>query len=355
MTTGIQFAHINWYSQKGASTKHTTHASHGSERGRGWSNAEVLAEATRKHGHCGHVESPQPPTIMHGTVEEIEEAIDLWTASQSVTVTKKDGTTATRKMRSDAPSMAAGVISLPRDRLEDWPAFRDQAISALQEKHGDRLRCVIEHLDEKHPHLHFYLVPRPGEDFGVVHDGYKASREARDLPGNKIRTAYNDAMSKWQDWVQQAIAGPFELARLGPGRQRLSRKAWKADEIRRLELRERTADQKEEAVNKMLTDIERREKLLNDKQRFLKSGHAFDVAQLDEQKQAFESDKAKAVAQVKRLQDENERTRDKLAQMYSTLTASQKAQINAREPEFMRTLLGTPEPQKTAPKPFKRP
>jgi hypothetical protein len=351
MTTGIQFAHINWYSQKGAATKRSFTGSHGTERGRGWSNAEVLAEATRKHGHCGHVEAPQPPTFVHGSVEEVEEAIELWTASQSIKVTKKDGTQATRKMRSDAPSMAAGVISLPRDRLEDWPAFRDQALAALQDKHGDRLRCVIEHLDERHPHMHFYLVARPGEEFGVVHDGYKASREARDLPGNKIRTAYNEAMSKWQDWVQEAIAKPFALARLGPGRQRLSRKAWKADEVHRLELRERTVDDKEEAVNKLLSDIERREKLLKEKHTYQRAGHAYDLTQLADAKEQFEADKAKAVAQVNRLQQENERTRDKLASMYATLTASQKAQINARDPEFMETLLRPTNTLKTAPKP----
>lgn len=351
MTTGIQFAHINWYSQKGASTKRDFTGSHGKERGRGWSTADILAEATRKHGHCSHVEAPQPPIFVVGSVEDIEEAIDLWTASQAIKVTKKDGTIATRKMRSDAPSMAAGVISLPRDRLEDWPAFRDQAVAALRDKHGDRLRCVIEHLDESHPHIHFYLVARPGEDFGKVHDGYAASRKARNEDGNKIRTAYNDAMSKWQDWVQEAIAKPFALARLGPGRERLSRKAWKADEVRRLELRERTAHEQEEAVNKMLADIERREKLLKQKQTHQRAAHAYDVAQLADAKQEFDADKAKAVAQVKRLQDENERTRDKLAQMYATLTASQKAQINARDPQFVETLLRPTSGLKNAPKP----
>jgi hypothetical protein len=351
MTTGIQFAHVNWYSQKGAATKRDFTGSHGTERGRGWSNAEVLAEATRKHGHCFHVEAPQPPTFVHGSIEDIEEAIELWTVSQAVKVTKKDGTIATRKMRSDAPSMAAGVISLPRDRLEDWPAFRDQAVVALQEKYGDRLRCVLTHEDERHPHLHFYAVARPGEDFGVVHEGYAASREARKEPGNKIRTAYNDAMSKWQDWVQEAIAKPFALARLGPGRQRLTRTAWKADEVRRLELRERTAHDKEEAVNKLLGDIERRENLLKQKQTYQKAGHAYDLTQLAEAKQEFEADKAKAVDQVKRLMRENEATRDKLAGMYATLTASQKAQINARDPQFMETLLRPAPGLKNAPKP----
>jgi hypothetical protein len=350
MTTGIQFAHVNWYSQKGAATKHNLTGSHGTERGRGWSNAEVLAEATRKHGHCGHVEAPQPPTFVAGSVEDIEEAIELWTASQAIKVTKKDGTIATRKMRSDAPSMAAGVISLPRDRLEDWPAFRDQAVTALQEKHGDRLRCVIEHLDERHPHLHFYLVARPGEDFGVVHDGYKASRQARNEPGNKIRTAYNEAMTKWQDWVQEAIAKPFALARLGPARQRLSRKAWKADEVHRLELRERTVGDKEEAVNKLLGDIDRREKLLKQKQTYQKAGHAYDLTQLADAKQEFEADKAKTVDQVKRLMRENEATRDKLAGMYATLNAAQKAQINARDPQFIDTLLRPASGLKNAPK-----
>lgn len=347
----IQFAHINWYSEKGAKAQRDFNASYRSERGRGWSIADILAEATREHGHCGHVEYPQPPHFVVGSIATIEQAVDLWTESQAVKVTTKAGREVTRKMRSDSPSMAAGVISLPRDRLEAWPAFRDNAVAVLQEKHGDRLRCVIEHLDEKHPHLHFYLVPRPVEDFGVVHDGYRASREARKAPGNKIRMAYNDAMSKWQDWIQENIAAKFALARLGPGRVRLSRKAWKADEVRRLELREEAVHDKDVTVTKLLADVEGREMLLNKNRGYLNTMKAIDTVAMSEKKEKFETEKTKAMDQVNRLMRENESTRDKLARMYSTLTDAQRAHIVAQVPDFISVLAKSPADTRNAPKP----
>lgn len=259
MTMGFQFAHVQWAGKTKAAKRQLSKASHGTERGKGWSAAELLAEASREPGHCSHVEHPMPPTLIFGLpLSEVEKRADAWAVSQTVSVKMKNGNLVQRKMRSDGPVIAAGVISLPRDRILDWPAFRDNAVAQLQKKHGDRLVSAVEHLDEAHPHLHYYLVPLPGESFGAVHDGYAASREARAQPDNKIRSAYNAAMSGWQDWVQEHIAGPFGLARTGPRRERLSRKAWKEDEQRRtLDLREKKM-REEEALNaKKAAEIDR--------------------------------------------------------------------------------------------------
>lgn len=305
MTTGFQFAHMQWSGKSRSGKQQSTKGSHGSQRGKGWSAADILAEADRKKGHCYHVEDPQPPTLIYGyPLSQVEEHAEYWAKHQGIKVTLKTGETVTRKMRSDAPILASGVISLPRDRIDEWPAFRDHAIKELKKKYGERLVSAVEHLDESHPHMHFYLVPKIDEDFGTVHPGYAASRTARKSEGNLIRTAYNDAMREWQDWVQETIGAPFGLARIGPRRARMNNAEWKADEKTRLaETREKAARESEEQLAKKLADIQRREALIKQKE------HELHEASL-KQTQAYAGqfmDLVKQKTQVATLGKENEK------------------------------------------------
>lgn len=164
-------------------------------------------------------------------------------------------------MRSDAPILACGVISLPRERIVEWQAFRDHSIKQLEQKYGKRLISVIEHLDESHPHFHFYLVPKIDEDFGAIHPGYAASRAARKRDGNLIRSSYNKAMREWQDWIHDVIGVPFNLARIGPRRARQSAGERKAeDKNRLLAARETAVLEYESVLAKTLADIQRERK-----------------------------------------------------------------------------------------------
>lgn len=305
MTTGFQFAHMQWSGKSRSSKQHSTEGSHGTQRGKGWSAADILAEAARKKGHCYHVENPQPPTLIYGyPLSQVEEHAEYWAKHRGIKVTLKTGETVTRKMRSDAPILASGVISLPRDRIEEWPAFRDHSIKELKKKYGERLVSAVEHLDESHPHLHFYLVPKIDEDFGMVHPGYAASRAARKSDGNLIRTAYNDAMREWQDWIQETIGEPFGLARIGPRRARMKNAEWKADEKNRLAAaREKAAQEAEEQLAKKVADIERREALIKQKEREL---HEESVKQTQAYAGKF-MDLVKQKSQVATLGKENEK------------------------------------------------
>jgi hypothetical protein len=337
MTTGFQFAHVDFFSIKGATKQNRFTGSHGTQRGRGWSVSDILAELDRKPGHCGHVQHPAPPRFFVGGVADVEAAVTAWSASQSIKVRLKSGKISSRKMRSDAPSMAAGVISFPKDREQEWPEFRVNAIDELKEKYGDRLRCVAEHLDETHPHLHFYLVPRPGEAFGVVHDGYAASREARKQPGNKIRTAFQDAMRGWQDWVSQKIGTPFALARIGPARARSDRKAWKKDEIDRLEERAKAVNEAGQAAiavsekfKAKLADLERREMLMDKKRDALDNIHANRTAELAKKL----ADQAKTQSELDRLVKENAKTNGEIVQLFDSMTEAQKLVIQKEQPKI---------------------
>jgi hypothetical protein len=319
MTTGFQFAHLDWFSAAGApKTRAVATSSHGSQRGRGWNNAEILAEAMREPGNCDHVAKPMPPMIYHGSIDEVTEAITAFVDSQKVQVRLKSGEVAVRKPRSDSPSLAAGVISFPQTRIDEWPAFRDHAIRQLEDRYGERLRCVLEHLDERHPHIHFYLVPRPGESFSAVHDGYEASRDARKKPGNKIRAAFRGAMTIWQDWVQSAICGPFALARLGPGRRRLSRRRWELEQ---------------QAAEGELELRQQRSKIDDDRAKANR-----DRYELDLRRRHLDIEQKVARAKIAESHIIIEKTRADLERIYTALTVQQRAAVRVEVPTIEEVL-----------------
>jgi len=215
-----QFGHISWAARVQLK-KRTSRTENGmTTRDIGWSAQDIASEAMRIDGHCEHVEHPEPPRVIYG-VDALAAADQAMAWGDQAKTTTGKGTE--RALQRNAPVMACGVVSWPRERMDEWPAYRDATVDALKDRYGDRLRSVVEHLDERHPHVHFYVVPRPGESFGAVHEGYAASREARKTPENKIRTAYQDAMKRWQDWLHAATGVRFGLERIGPARERRER------------------------------------------------------------------------------------------------------------------------------------
>jgi hypothetical protein len=137
-----------------------------------------------------------------------------------------------RKLRIDAPVLLAGVISYPREG-EDWQEFKETALEWLKGEYGDNLVSVVEHQDEKHPHLHFYAVPKPGQAFNDIHGGRAASAEAKRKGEPKAAQlrAHNKAMRAWQDRLYTGVCRKFGMARLGPKRQRLTRSEYMSRQL----------------------------------------------------------------------------------------------------------------------------
>jgi hypothetical protein len=137
-----------------------------------------------------------------------------------------------RKLRIDAPVLLAGVISYPREG-EDWQEFKETALEWLKGEYGDNLVSVVEHQDEKHPHLHFYAVPKPGQAFNELHQGRAASADAKRKGEPKAAQlrAHNKAMRAWQDRVYTGVCRKFGMARLGPKRQRLTRSEYMSRQL----------------------------------------------------------------------------------------------------------------------------
>ena len=104
----------------------------------------------------------------------------------------------------------------------------------LKEKYGDNLRCVVEHQDESHPHIHFYCVSKKGQSFDDLHEGKRAQKELKKKNPKATKQeqniAFAEAMRATQDDFSNRVGQRFGLARLGPGRRRLTRAQWQAEQ-----------------------------------------------------------------------------------------------------------------------------
>ncbi len=200
-----QFAHIESYARRASKGRSARH---------------IASEAERDPDYCTHVETPQPPIRVWGcSPSEAVERAEAW-GEQA-----KDAMG--RKLRSDAPVLLAGVISYPRHG-DSWGDFKASAVEWLQREYGDNLVSVIEHQDEEHPHLHFYAVPKPGQQFNDLHQGRAAAAKSKKAGESKPQqqAAHTKAMREWQDRVYAGLGRQFGLARLGPRRRRRTRAEW---------------------------------------------------------------------------------------------------------------------------------
>ena len=172
---GYQFLHLEAYARTGSKQ-------HGQPRK--WSAREIAAEAMREPDACPHVEQPKPPKLLHGcTPAQAAKLAHDWADSS------KDAKG--RKLRADGLALAAGVVSLPAEQRQDWPRFREATVAWLRQQYGERLRSVVEHTDEKHPHLHFYAVPLRGSDSRFCTQGGRPPpKRPRKGPKRALRTPH---------------------------------------------------------------------------------------------------------------------------------------------------------------------
>ena len=231
---GYQFLHIEAYGREESKKQKTqckknsdgTYTSKEVAKEKRGNVRWVIAEAKREQNSCYHIDSPQPPVVLLGNLDQVEAEATRW-AEES---TDAQG----RKLRKDAHCLLAGVISLPRSEEAQWEQFKAKAMDWLKEKYGDNLRCVVEHQDEAHPHLHFYCVAKKGQKFEDLHEGKRAQKELKkrkpEATKQEQNIAFAEAMRATQDDFANRVGQRFGLARIGPGRRRLTRAQWQAEQ-----------------------------------------------------------------------------------------------------------------------------
>lgn len=281
-----QFIHINSYSL--TTPKKTKEGGH--------SVKSIVGEANRVPGNHPHVPNPLPPVLLYGKpLDVLEQTCESWSAS----MTDAKG----RKMRKDALCLVAGVVSAPAEIGDGWEKFRDESVAWLKRKYGDQLQTVVEHTDEDQPHIHFYVVPKPGQRFDTIHQG-RAAADAIPSKGTKAsrEIAYNAAMTRYQDDFSEAVALHHGMTRIGPGAPRVTR----AEAVKRKEIRKELGAQLVREVKAAVVSGERRG--------FAKGKAAGEVEGLEQARAEFEKKSlfARLTDFVKGLTRENADLRKKL-------------------------------------------
>lgn len=224
-----QFAHTNTYSRTGNKTNRSI--------------ADVVAEAVRDPKHCTHVEDPKPPILHFGiSPEKIPALIDERIADAKIRFAQQLRGKGCG-IRKDQHMLEAAVFSHPTlteelqqsDELRnDYERWRNDTIEFIKsdfERRGIDCVSIVEHIDEKHPHLHAYGLARatesnPRMDAKLCHPGH-AARAAEAVPARKNR-AFRDAMSAWQDLYYDQVGMRNGLLRFGPKRARDTNSTYKA-------------------------------------------------------------------------------------------------------------------------------
>ena len=288
-----QFLRIETYarvaSKKAQQHEYARAAASGKKPKTVWNSADVIAEALRDDGACGHVKDPEPPTFhigsearMRGLVAELDGYADAHHARTG------------KRLRKDTAHLLAGVLSYPddapKDRYDEW---RSRSLDWLRKRYGGNLAAVLEHQDEANPHLHFYAIEPEGVDVKRIHEGWQAKKSGAD---------YRDAMRLVQDDYHRDVSAWVGLLRIGPGGKRLERDdymAMKADA---------------EQTRTMLRDIEAQsDKAHEARQRAEAAGleaQRMGAVMLQKAKQKADAIEAKAQAHAKIVKDEAKRLHD---------------------------------------------
>lgn len=172
----------------------------------------VCGEAQRLEEFSTHVEHVEEPILLFGIAPtDVFKQIDRWIKNEDLK--KSNGRHPSKK----ESVLVAGVVSYPEklgiDALADQEFIKwtESVQSFLAKTYGEALQCVILHLDEGNPHLHFFAVNKPVldvwnpiEGISCTHDVEKklvsenGGREWRKNNGRVVIDARNDALKSLQ-------------------------------------------------------------------------------------------------------------------------------------------------------------
>ena len=224
----FQFAHMSTFSMKGNS--------------KGRSAGDIAAEAARLDGHAPHVDAPTPPVVLDGIdPSEIPALLDRRIAQAKADL---KGAGRGTGFRADRHVLEGVVLSHPTPcpdladptNKAQYLAWRKDAVAWLKTNAAERGMepvSIVEHLDERHPHLHCLSIPlRRDLNAKECHPGHVA-QSASLAAGNPVKTAsraFKEAMTGWQDSYHREVGLKHGQARLGPRRRRLGRGEWQQEQ-----------------------------------------------------------------------------------------------------------------------------
>jgi hypothetical protein len=239
--SGAQFMHIEQYARSASKLAGLKKSAKGAARTRTDTDdypqtaADVLREALRLEGNHRHIQHPHPPIPHFGDVPALLDQLEASEAAPS--------------MRKDAPILLGGVLSAPwKPGSPQSATWHEACVEFLKKIFGKNLRAVTAHTDESYDHLHFYVTaPRFGPVKGL-HPGKRAMEDAKaeGASPRDQRAAYVEAMKALQDLYYEQVARFHAQTRLGPSRERLTGKEWRARKDEAKALAERLRKEEEE-------------------------------------------------------------------------------------------------------------
>ena len=246
---------------------------------------EALAEALREKGACHHVKKPMAPKVLFSASEPLSRLLPL------IVDLKAQGSKASgRLVRKDAQCLLAGVASYPapmselrqrtveaareRERHDRWVELN---LAWLKTRYAGRLHTVIEHLDERYPHIHWYcpgFLENGRFTMGDLHAGQHAAKAAvaaaisangGPLPPATRKKVYNDAYKAaeraLQDDYHQRVGKPLGMARVSSApRPRVPRPVHLANE--RAKAAEAEADKARSEAEELRRELDRVNRIL---------------------------------------------------------------------------------------------
>jgi hypothetical protein len=208
----------------------------------------ILDEATRVPEASKHVTTPKPPKWLWGSRDVLDSAVQAHQTEDMQLVHMADGTVHKRKRRKDARCLVAGVASHPLSMMElnqananGVQAWVKDTLKWLKARFGKNLKGCLLHLDESHPHLHFFVVG----DAQRLHPGLKNEVQGKTRIANSDArmTAHKDGLKAFLDDYHAAVGQQQGLVRsLG------SKPAWR--------IRDRGVRQQVFDLDKRITGLE---------------------------------------------------------------------------------------------------
>jgi hypothetical protein len=210
---------------------------------------QVIGEGLRSGEYHPHVETPKPPIPVFGDLTTFQLMHDAH-VSERKTCAVKNGVVSERVIRQDRHTLFTIVASYPTpttavegssEELARFKRWVDLTVAWVREQYGDQLKVALAHIDEAHPHLHFWLLSDDlSADATLLHVGKIAKREtevrlkSEGAPPREAVKAGNralkSAMREWIDDYHRVVGAPLGMRRDGPKRRRLSRGQYQAEQ-----------------------------------------------------------------------------------------------------------------------------
>lgn len=207
----------------------------------------IIGEVTRAEKYSPHVENPKDCIEMYGSIKAFKERLEREVPSfrrQVLKANRYGSKLVDEKLKSNANVFLCGVASfhirnedITKENFATFEQWVNCTKKFLKDKYGDQLQCIVGHLDEEYPHLHFYVIPTDYDmsnacPYDKALKDFNASKDKDSkAPDTGKKLAAVEALKKYQDDYFEQVGFYVGQARMGPRRRRLTRQEWVDEQV----------------------------------------------------------------------------------------------------------------------------